>query len=228
MLSYPVTFPHLSKLCPLSPFDFLAFATPAADPSALVVAFMATWSRSTVMKGELDALVSAELLIPLADGSEWIMPKEESWSNPPPGHVVSFIHFHERGWRHRRTTSFVRCWNITAAGFIMSNPMESSNFRSLPRYAKPSLASSPTSCCGSISFRRSCSSAGWALAITSMDFPRTSGRSASTRRPRRPIQDGISGGSTSATTSFGHSWHSPSVSSRRRGLAGSMAQARRK
>lgn len=46
---------------------------------------------------ELNELISAGVLRPLAEAREWIMPRNEAAPNPSPGYVVSFIHFHERG-----------------------------------------------------------------------------------------------------------------------------------
>lgn len=47
----------------------------------------------------LEGLVKKGLLRAEGDGEvkEWIIPGNEDILNPPPGYVVSFIHFHERG-----------------------------------------------------------------------------------------------------------------------------------
>lgn len=58
---------------------------------------MATWSRSAVLRKDLDALVSTSLLCPLIDGTEWIVPGSEPAPERKPGYIVSFIPFHERG-----------------------------------------------------------------------------------------------------------------------------------
>jgi hypothetical protein len=58
------------------------------------------WPSSTVVVGDLEALVADGLLCPLSDGPqpEWMAPSEVV-PTPPPGYVVSFISFHERGFR---------------------------------------------------------------------------------------------------------------------------------
>jgi hypothetical protein len=57
------------------------------------------WPSSTVVVGDLEALVADGLLRPLFDGPqpEWMAPSE-AVPTPPPGYVVSFISFHERGF----------------------------------------------------------------------------------------------------------------------------------
>jgi hypothetical protein len=58
------------------------------------------WPFSTVAVGDLEALVADGLLRPLSGGpqSEWMAPASEADPTPPPGYVVSFIPFHERGF----------------------------------------------------------------------------------------------------------------------------------
>jgi hypothetical protein len=58
------------------------------------------WPFSTVAVGDLEALVADGLLRPLFDGPqpEWMAPTSEADPTPPPGYVVSFIPFHERGF----------------------------------------------------------------------------------------------------------------------------------
>jgi hypothetical protein len=57
------------------------------------------WPSSTVITKDLEALVADGLLRPLSGGvqPEWMAPSEVVPS-PPPGYVVSFIAFHERGF----------------------------------------------------------------------------------------------------------------------------------
>jgi hypothetical protein len=57
------------------------------------------WPFSTVAVEDLEALVSDGLLCPLSGGPqpEWMAPGSEADPTPPPGYVVSFISFHERG-----------------------------------------------------------------------------------------------------------------------------------
>jgi hypothetical protein len=58
------------------------------------------WPFSTVAVEDLEALVADGLLRPLSDGPqpEWMAPASEADLTPPPGYVVSFIPFHERGF----------------------------------------------------------------------------------------------------------------------------------
>jgi hypothetical protein len=57
------------------------------------------WPSSTVVVEDLEALVADGLLRPLSGGTqpEWMAPSEAD-PTPPPGYVVSFIPFHERGF----------------------------------------------------------------------------------------------------------------------------------
>jgi hypothetical protein len=58
------------------------------------------WPFSTVTVEDLEALVSDGLLRPLSSEPqpEWMVPGSEADLTPPPGYVVSFIPFHERGF----------------------------------------------------------------------------------------------------------------------------------
>jgi hypothetical protein len=67
---------------------------------ATVVPLRDPWPFSTVTVEDLEALVSDGLLRPLSGGPqpEWMAPGSEADPTPPPGYVVSFIPFHERGF----------------------------------------------------------------------------------------------------------------------------------
>jgi hypothetical protein len=58
------------------------------------------WPFSTVTAEDLQALVAEGLLRPLSGGPqpEWLAPGSEADPTPPPGYVVSFTPFHERGF----------------------------------------------------------------------------------------------------------------------------------
>jgi hypothetical protein len=58
------------------------------------------WPFSTVMADDLEDLVAEGLLRPLSDERqpEWIPPASGAALSPPPGYVVSFVSFHERGF----------------------------------------------------------------------------------------------------------------------------------
>ena len=57
------------------------------------------WPSSPVVVEDLEALVADGLLHPLSGGPQpkWMAPSEAD-PTPPPGYVVSFIPFHERGF----------------------------------------------------------------------------------------------------------------------------------
>jgi hypothetical protein len=58
------------------------------------------WPSSIVTAGDLEDLVAEGLLRPLSDERqpEWIPPSNGVAPSPPPGYVVSFVSFHERGF----------------------------------------------------------------------------------------------------------------------------------
>jgi hypothetical protein len=58
------------------------------------------WPFSTVTADDLEALVADGLLRPLSGDPqpEWIAPPSGAAPSPPPGYVLSFVSFHERGF----------------------------------------------------------------------------------------------------------------------------------
>jgi hypothetical protein len=58
------------------------------------------WPFSTMTASDLEDLVGEGLLRPLTDEQrpEWIPPVGGAAPSPPPGYVVSFVSFHERGF----------------------------------------------------------------------------------------------------------------------------------
>jgi hypothetical protein len=58
------------------------------------------WPFSTVTTDDLEALVADGLLRPLSGDPqpEWMAPPSEAAPSPPPGYLLSFISFHERGF----------------------------------------------------------------------------------------------------------------------------------
>jgi hypothetical protein len=58
------------------------------------------WPFSTVTADDLEALIADGLLHPLSGDSqpEWMAPSSGAAPSPPPGYVVSFVSFHERGF----------------------------------------------------------------------------------------------------------------------------------
>ena len=54
--------------------------------------------KSNISHQRLEGLVRRGLLRPLTAVDEWRLPGEEEEPEPPEGYVVSFAHFHERGF----------------------------------------------------------------------------------------------------------------------------------
>ena len=59
---------------------------------------MSYWLSSNVSQSTLEELVASGHLPPLTTEREWIVPGNEVVPTPPPGYVVSFVSFHERGF----------------------------------------------------------------------------------------------------------------------------------
>ena len=59
---------------------------------------MEPWCRSDVTLQRLESLVRRGLLCVWTTAEEWWLPSNEDASSPPDGYVVSFAHFHERGF----------------------------------------------------------------------------------------------------------------------------------
>ena len=54
--------------------------------------------RSNISPQRLEGLIRRGLLRSLTTAEEWRLPGEEEELEPPEGYVVSFAHFHERGF----------------------------------------------------------------------------------------------------------------------------------
>ena len=59
---------------------------------------MEPWCRSDITLQRLEGLVRRGLLCPLTTAEEWRLPGDEDEPSPLGGYVVSFAHFHERGF----------------------------------------------------------------------------------------------------------------------------------
>jgi hypothetical protein len=60
---------------------------------------MGDWVASSVTVAQLERLAALGLLPGLTEAVEWrVPPPEHDRPSPPPGYVVSFIAFHERGF----------------------------------------------------------------------------------------------------------------------------------
>jgi hypothetical protein len=66
----------------------------------IVVSSRDPWPFSTVTADDLEALVADGLLRPLSSDPqpEWMAPPSGAALSPPPGYVLSFVSFHERGF----------------------------------------------------------------------------------------------------------------------------------
>ena len=59
---------------------------------------MELWCRSNITPECLEGLICRGLLCPLTATEEWWLPSNEDKSSPPKAYVMSFAHFHERGF----------------------------------------------------------------------------------------------------------------------------------
>ena len=59
---------------------------------------MEAWCRSNITSQRLEGLVRRGLLQPLTAAKEWRLPGDKDEPSSPEGYVVSFDHFHERGF----------------------------------------------------------------------------------------------------------------------------------
>jgi hypothetical protein len=96
-----VLYPAICACPPLPPLPlrFHRFRSAMAD-KATVILPRDPWPLSTVTVEDLQALVAEGLLRPLSGGlqPEWLAPGSKADPTPPPGYVVSFTPFHERGF----------------------------------------------------------------------------------------------------------------------------------
>ena len=115
------------------------------------------WPLSTVMASDLEDLVGEGLLRPLTDMQrpEWIPPAGGAAPSPPPGYIVSFVSFHERGFgvpagRFMRAILYhygVELHNLT--------PNSISQAPIFVAVCEGYLGIAPIGICGPISFARS-------------------------------------------------------------------------
>jgi hypothetical protein len=84
---------------PPSPFRCHPFCSVMAD-RVTIISPRDPWPFSTVMADDLEVLVAEGLLRPLSDERqpEWIPPASGAAPSLPPGYIVSFVSFHERGF----------------------------------------------------------------------------------------------------------------------------------
>jgi hypothetical protein len=68
---------------------------------------MDLWGRSSFVKKITLQLIEDGLFHPVMNAAqlEWIVPDNEDEPNPSTGYVISFAHFHERGFGMCNTSS---------------------------------------------------------------------------------------------------------------------------
>ena len=59
---------------------------------------MKLWCRSDITLQRLEGLIHCGLLCARTAAEEWRLPGDKDTPSPPDGYVVSFAHFHERGF----------------------------------------------------------------------------------------------------------------------------------
>ena len=59
---------------------------------------MEPWCRSDITLQRLEGLIRSGLLCARTTTEEWRLPCDEDAPSPPNGYIVSFAHFHERGF----------------------------------------------------------------------------------------------------------------------------------
>ena len=76
---------------------------------------MERWCRSDVTPQCLEGLVRRGLLHRLTTTEGWRLPDDEDEPSPPEGYVVSFTHFHERGFAtpaHKFLQGLLHYYNV--------------------------------------------------------------------------------------------------------------------
>jgi hypothetical protein len=115
------------------------------------------WPFSTITVDDLEALVADGLLRPLSGDPqpEWMVPASEADPTPPPGYVVSFVSFHERGFgvpASRFMRVLLHYYGVELHNF---NPTPLRKRPSSRRFARVFWGLTPTGICGPISSPRS-------------------------------------------------------------------------
>ena len=70
---------------------------------------MELWCCSDITLQRLEGLIHHGLLCAWTTAKEWRLPDDEEVVSPPDGYVVSFAHFHERGFA---TSSHKFMWGL--------------------------------------------------------------------------------------------------------------------
>jgi hypothetical protein len=115
------------------------------------------WPFSTVTTGDLEDLVAEGLLRPLSDERrpEWIPPTSGAAPSPPPGYIVSFVSFHERGFgvpASRFMRAILHNYGVELHNLSPNSISQAAIFVAV---CEGYLGIAPTGTCGLISFPRS-------------------------------------------------------------------------
>jgi hypothetical protein len=122
-----------------------------------VVSPLDPWPLSTVTVDDLEALVADGLLRRLSGDPqpEWMVPASKAVPTPPPGYVVSFVSFHERGFGvpvSRFMRALLHYYGVELHNF---NPTPLRKRPSSRRFTRAFWGLTPTGICGPISSPRS-------------------------------------------------------------------------
>jgi hypothetical protein len=111
------------------------------------------WPFSTVTADDLEALVADGLLRPLSGDSqpEWMAPPSGAAPSPPPGYVLSFVSFHERGFRVPASRFMRAILHVYGVELHNLAPTPSRKQPSSRRFAKVFWGLPPTGTCGLVS-----------------------------------------------------------------------------
>ena len=74
---------------------------------------MEPWCRSDITLQRMEGLVRHGLLCAWTAAKVCRLPNKEDMPSPPDSYVMSFAHFHERGFATLPTSSFGGCYTTT-------------------------------------------------------------------------------------------------------------------
>jgi hypothetical protein len=111
------------------------------------------WPFSTITVDDLEALVADGLLRPLSGDpqTEWIAPPSRAAPSPPPGYVLSFVSFHERGFGVPSSRFMRAILHFYEVELHNLSPTPSRKQPSSWWFAKSFWGLTPTAICGPIS-----------------------------------------------------------------------------
>jgi hypothetical protein len=111
------------------------------------------WPFSTVTADDLEAIVADGLLRPLSGDPqpEWMAPPSGAAPSPPPGYVLSFVSFHERGFGVPASRFMRAILHVYGVELHNLSPNSIAQQPSSRRFAKGFWGLPPTGTCGPIS-----------------------------------------------------------------------------